>query len=210
MVTRVKICGITRPQDGVAAVAAGAHAIGLVFHPVSPRNVSIAQAQAIVAELPPLVCVVALFVDAAEQLIREVLAGVALDLIQFHGDESPDACRLYGRRYLKVLHARPGFDLAAAATRYQDAAGLLIDAFVPGVAGGSGRTFDWAVVPAALPRPLVLAGGLNASNVAAALDRVRPYAVDVSSGVETEPGIKDLTRIRAFMQTVQQWDQKHG
>jgi phosphoribosylanthranilate isomerase len=210
MATRVKICGITRPQDGVAAAAAGAHAIGLVFHPASPRNVTMDNARAIVAVLPPLISVVALFVNAEEQLIREVLAAVPVDLIQFHGGESPEACRHYGRRYLKALPAQSGFDLAGAAARYADAAGLLIDAFVPGVPGGSGQTFDWTVVPVALARPVVLAGGLNASNVATALSRVKPYAVDVSSGVEAAPGIKDAAGIRAFIQAVRQWDGQYG
>ncbi len=137
MPTRVKICGITRPQDGLAAAAAGAHAIGLVFHPASPRCVTAAQARDIVAALPPLVSVVGLFVDAAEGVIRDLLAQVPLDLIQFHGAEPAQDCRRFGRRYLKALHARPGLDLAAAAAPYDDAAGLLLDASVPGVRGGS-------------------------------------------------------------------------
>ncbi len=210
MPTRVKICGITRPQDGLAAAAAGAHAIGLVFHPASSRYVTVQQACAIVAVLPPLVSVVGLFVDAAEGVIRGVLAQVALDLLQFHGGEPPQDCRRYGRRYLKALHVQPGVDLTAAAAPYSDAAGLLLDAFVPGTPGGSGQTFDWAVVPAGLPRPLMLAGGLDAGNVAAAIGRVRPWAVDVSSGVETAPGIKDAARIGAFMQAVREGDSHHG
>lgn len=139
MPTRVKICGITRPQDGLAAAAAGAHAIGLVFHPASPRYVTAAQARDIVAALPPLVSVVGLFVDAAEGVIRDLLAQVPLDLIQFHGAEPAQDCRRFGRRYLKALHVRPGADLAAAAAPYDDAAGLLLDAFVPGVPGAAGR-----------------------------------------------------------------------
>lgn len=210
MPTRVKICGITRPQDGQAAAAAGAHAIGLVFHPASPRYVSIEQARAIVAALPPLVCVVGLFVDAAAQTIDAVLREVPLDLLQFHGNEPPQACRRHGRRYLKALHVRPDVDLARAAASYEDAAGLLLDAFVPGVPGGSGQVFDWAAVPAAWPRPLLLAGGLDAGNVAQAVARLRPWAVDVSSGVETAPGIKDAARIGAFMQAVRQVDADHG
>lgn len=210
MSTRVKICGITRPEDGLAAASAGAHAIGLVFHPASPRRVSIAQAQAIVAALPPLVSVVGLFVDAGQEQINDVLRHVPLDLIQFHGAELPAACRGYGRRYLKALHVRDGADLAAQATAYHDAAGLLLDAFVPGVPGGSGRTFDWTAVPADLPRPLLLAGGLDAGNVAAAIRRVAPWAVDVSSGVESAPGIKDAARMGAFMQAVRQVDDERG
>ncbi len=210
MPTRVKICGITRPQDGLAAAAAGAHAIGLVFHPASPRYVTVAQARAIVAALPPLVSVVGLFVDAAESEIRAVLERVPLDLIQFHGTEPAQDCRRFGRRYLKVLHVRPGADLAAAAAPYADAAGLLLDAFVPGVPGGSGQTFDWAAVPAGLPRPLLLAGGLDAGNVAAAIRRLRPWAVDVSSGVESAPGVKDAQRIGMFMQAVREGDGQHG
>lgn len=210
MPTRVKICGITRPEDGLAAARAGAHAIGLVFHPQSPRCVGIAQAQAIVAALPPLVCVVGLFVDAGHERIADVLAEVPLDLIQFHGAEPAADCRRYGRRYLKALHVRDGVDLGAQAAEYHDAAGLLLDAFVPGVPGGSGRSFDWAAVPAGLPRPLLLAGGLDAGNVAVAIRRVRPWAVDVSSGVESAPGIKDAARIEAFMRAVRQVDDEQG
>jgi phosphoribosylanthranilate isomerase len=210
MPTRVKICGITRPEDGLAAARAGAHAIGLVFHPASPRCVGMVQAQAIVAALPPLVSVVGLFVDAGRERIAEALSQVPLDVIQFHGAEPASECRGYGRRYLKALHVRDGVDLAAQAAEYHDAAGLLLDAFVPGVPGGSGRTFDWAAVPAGLPRPLLLAGGLDAGNVAAAIRRVRPWAVDVSSGVESAPGIKDAGRIEAFMQAVRQVDDEQG
>jgi phosphoribosylanthranilate isomerase len=151
-----------------------------------------------------------LFVDAGAERIGEVLAQVPLDIIQFHGAERPDECRRYGRRYLKALHVRDGANLLAQAAEYQDAAGLLLDAFVPGVPGGSGRTFDWAAVPAGLPRPLLLAGGLDAGNVAAAIRRVRPWAVDVSSGVESAPGIKDAARIEAFMQAVRQVDDEQG
>ena len=210
MPTRVKICGITCPEDGLAAARAGAHAIGLVFHPASPRYVSVAQAQVIVAALAPLVSVVGLFVDAGRERIADVLSRVPLDLVQFHGAEPADECQSYGRRYLKALHVREGVDLAAQAAAYHDAAGLLLDAFVPGVPGGSGRTFDWAAVPAGLPRPLLLAGGLDAGNVAAAVRRVRPWAVDVSSGVESAPGIKDAGRIEAFMQAVRQVDDEQG
>ena len=210
MPTRVKICGITRPEDGLAAARAGAHAIGLVFHPASPRYVSVAQAQAVLAALPPLVAVVGLFVDAGRERIAEVLAQVPLDLVQFHGSEAAAECSGYGRRYLKALHVRDGVDLRAQAAEYRDAAGLLLDAFVPGVPGGSGRSFDWAVVPAGLPRPLLLAGGLYAGNVVAAIRRVRPWAVDVSSGVESAPGIKDAGRIEAFMQAVRQVDDEQG
>lgn len=210
MSTRVKICGITRPEDGLVAAHAGAHAIGLVFHPASPRHVSIEQAQAIVAALPPLLSVVGLFVDAPAERIDEVLRQVPLDLIQFHGAEPAAACRRHGRRYLKALHVRGGVDLPAQAADYHDAAGLLLDAFVPGVPGGSGRTFDWSAVPAGLPRPLLLAGGLDAANVAAAIRRVRPWAVDVSSGVESAPGIKDAARLGAFMQAVRQVDDERS
>lgn len=210
MPTRVKICGITRPEDGLAAARAGAHAIGLVFHPASPRYVSVAQAQAVVAALPPLVSVVGLFVDAGRERIADVLSRVPLDLVQFHGAEPADECQSYGRRYLKALHVREGVDLAAQAAAYHDAAGLLLDAFVPGVPGGSGRSFDWAAVPAGLPRPLLLAGGLDAGNVAQAIRRVRPWAVDVSSGVESAPGIKDAGRMGAFMQAVRQVDDEQG
>jgi phosphoribosylanthranilate isomerase len=195
---RVKICGITRAEDGLAAAAAGADAIGLVFAE-SPRRVTVAQARAVVDALPPFIKVVGLFVDAAETEIREVLHQVPLDLLQFHGRESPEFCRSAGRPYIKAIAMRDGVDGAAEARRYPDAAGLLFDAYHPQLAGGSGDTFDWARVPRDLRRPVILAGGLTPENVASAVQAVRPYAVDVSSGVEVSKGIKSAEKIVAFI-----------
>jgi phosphoribosylanthranilate isomerase len=204
MRTRVKICGITRVEDALAAVAAGADAIGLVFAEVSPRHVSVDQARAIRAALPPLVSVVGLFVDAAPGHIRAVLGQVAIDLIQFHGRETPEHCRGYGRPYIKAVSMRPDVDLPTAARQYDDAAGLLLDTHSVSAAGGTGEAFDWARVPHDLGRPLILAGGLTPDNVAQAIRQVRPYAVDVSSGVEQAKGIKDPAKIMAFMRGVNQ------
>ncbi len=202
MQTRVKICGITRIEDVEAAVRAGADAIGLVFDPASPRCVDLERARAIVQAVPPFVMVVGLFVDAEPERVQEVLNGVRLDLLQFHGAESPEQCRRYARRYIKAVRMRPQLDVVSEARRYADAAGILLDSFVPGVSGGSGRSFDWSRAPRDLGRPLILAGGLTAQNVSDAIRRVRPYAVDVSSGVERSPGVKDPGKIAAFLEAV--------
>ena len=208
--TRVKICGITRPQDALAAATLGADAIGLVFWPRSPRAVSVAQARALVDGLPPFVTTVGLFVDATPDELDAVLAEVPLDLLQFHGDESPELCRHTGRPYLKAVRMRPGVDLEQVTVNYADAAGLLVDAYVAGVPGGTGATFDWDALPSATGLPLVLAGGLDAANVAAAIRRVRPWAVDVSGGVEASKGIKDAAQMAAFMQGVKDGDRERG
>ena len=202
MRTRVKICGITRVEDALAAARLGADAVGLVFYAKSPRAVSIAQAQAVVRALPPFVTIVGLFVDAAPEEIREVLAAVPLDLLQFHGNEAPQACRDYGRPYLKVVHMAEDTDVVDLARPYGDVAGILVDTYVQGVPGGTGRSFDWSRLPAALACPLILAGGLTPANVAAAVAQVRPWAVDVSGGVEAAPGIKDADKIAAFIRGV--------
>ena len=199
---RVKICGITRVEDALAA-AAGADAIGLVFAEASPRCVMADQARAIVAALPPFITVVGLFVDAPAARIREVLGQVPLDLLQFHGRETPEDCRGYGRPYMKAIRMASGVDLKAEAHRYMDAAGLLIDSYHPQVAGGTGETFDWAQVPEDIGKPVILAGGLTPENVARAIQAVRPYAVDVSSGVEQSKGIKDAAKIAAFIRNAQ-------
>jgi phosphoribosylanthranilate isomerase len=202
MRTRVKICGITRVEDALAAAAAGADAIGLVFAEASPRCVSADQARTIAAALPPFITVVGLFVDAPAARIREVLGQVPLDLLQFHGRETPEDCRQFGRPYIKAVRMTPGVDLAAEARRYAQAAGLLLDAYDPQLAGGTGATFDWTRVPLDLGKPVILAGGLTPENVARAIQAVRPYAVDVSSGVEQSKGIKDAAKIAAFIRTV--------
>lgn len=202
MRTRVKICGITRVEDALAAARLGADAIGLVFYAKSPRAVSIVQAQAIVRALPPFINAVGLFVDAAPREIRAVLAALPLQLLQFHGNEGPEECRGYGLPYLKALRMREDMDLAAAARPYEDAAGILVDAYVEGVAGGSGTTFNWSSLPSGLALPVILAGGLNPDNVAAAVRQVCPWAVDVSGGVESAPGVKDTAKIAAFIRGV--------
>lgn len=203
MRTRVKICGITRVEDALAATGHGCDAIGLVFYEPSPRNVDIQRAAEIVAALPPFVSVVGLFVDAASSEIEHVLSRLRLDVLQFHGDEAPDACRRYGLPYMKAVRVRNETNLLQYADQYNDAKALLLDAYLPGVAGGTGLVFNWDLVPDRFPMPIVLAGGLNPENVAEAICQVRPYAVDVSGGVEQTKGIKDADKIAAFMQGVQ-------
>jgi phosphoribosylanthranilate isomerase len=204
--TRVKICGITRVEDALAAARSGADAIGLVFYERSPRHVSITQAAQLAAALPPFVSVVGLFVNAEAAFVREVLAGVPLDMLQFHGDESPEYCAQFSRPYLKAIRVKAGVDLLQCAARFHAAKGLLLDAHVEGIAGGSGATFDWALIPTQLPLPVILSGGLDRENVAAAIKQVRPYAVDVSSGVEASKGIKDAEKIAAFINEVKRTD----
>jgi phosphoribosylanthranilate isomerase len=200
---RTKICGITRPEDGQEAARLGVDAIGLVFYPPSPRHVSLDQARAIVAALPPFVTVVALFVDPSVAEVEAVLHAVPVDVLQFHGEESPDFCRQFARPYLKAVRVRPSLDLLQYAAHYAGARGLLADAFVPGMAGGTGATFDWSLLPPNLPLPLILSGGLDPSNIAAAVAAVRPAAVDISSGVESAKGIKDPALMAAFIGAVQ-------
>lgn len=200
--TRVKICGITRAEDALEAVRQGADAIGLVFYTNSPRNVTLEQAAEIVSKVPAFVTVVGLFVDAEPAFIQEVLSTVKLDLLQFHGDETPSACRQYSRPYMKAIRVKNGTNLVQYADDYADAKALLLDAFAEGVPGGTGLVFDWSLIPQNLPLPIVLAGGLNAENVGFAIEQVRPYAVDVSGGVEASKGIKDAAKIAAFMRGV--------
>ncbi len=200
--TRVKICGITRVEDGLAAVAEGADAIGLVFYPASPRAVTIALAEAICAALPPFVATVGLFVDADAEQIARVLAQVPLSTLQFHGSEAPTDCARFNRPFIKALRMREHTDVGAELARYARAQALLLDTYKAGTPGGTGEAFDWQRVPPQLASRIVLAGGLNPSNVGAAVAQVRPYAVDVSGGVESTPGIKDHARIRAFIRAV--------
>ncbi len=204
MTVRTKVCGFTRPQDAAAAAALGVDAIGLVFYAPSPRHVTLAQAQAIIAALPPFVSVVALFVNPTVDEVQQVLAACAIDVLQFHGEETPAFCRSFQRPYLKAVRVRPGMDLAAYAANYHDARGLLTDAFVEGAHGGTGAVFDWTLIPPALPLPLILSGGLDAANVADAVRRVKPAAVDVSSGVEAGKGIKHPERVAAFLAAVRE------
>jgi phosphoribosylanthranilate isomerase len=201
---RSKICGITRIEDALLAAEAGADAIGLVFYAKSPRAVDVRQARAIIAALPPFVTTVGLFVDASSCELGEILDAVPLDLLQFHGDESPAFCDGFRRPYIKALRVKPDDDIAAQVEVYRNASGILLDTYVPGVPGGTGEAFDWSLVPQGLSKPIILAGGLTAENVVAAIQQVRPYAVDVSGGVEASKGIKDAEKIRAFMRAVKQ------
>lgn len=207
MRTRVKICGITREQDALEAVRLGADAIGLVFYPPSPRAVTVEQALAIVRRLPPFVTVVGLFVDAEPEAIQDVLDRVRIDLIQFHGDETPAQCSQYGRPWVKALRMREGVDLEALVQDYREASALLLDTYQPGTPGGTGAAFDWSMIPPVLAGAIVLAGGLTPDNVEDAVRQVRPYAVDVSGGVEREKGIKDAEKIAAFIRGVERANQ---
>ncbi len=201
--TRIKICGITRPEDAEFAAAAGADAIGLVFCAASPRAVTIQQAQAITARVPPFVSVVGVFADDDPDEIREILQAVRIDILQFHGEETPENCRMFDKPYLKAVRMRPDSHLEAVAREFPHACGLLLDTYSERAAGGTGEIFDWARVPAGLGKPLVLAGGLTPDNVASAIASVGPYAVDVSSGVERAKGVKDADKIEAFVRAVQ-------
>lgn len=203
MRTRIKVCGITRAEDAAAAVASGVDAIGLVFYPPSPRALDAEAAAVICRALPPFVCVVALFLDAARGDVKRVLERVPVDLLQFHGREPAADCEGYGRRYIKALAMAEGEpDAASQAAQHPAASGFLLDSHALGCAGGTGAAFDWDRYPGDIGRPLVLAGGLHSGNVAEAVERTRPWAVDVSSGVESAPGIKDHARIEAFVREV--------
>jgi phosphoribosylanthranilate isomerase len=205
--TRIKICGITRPEDAQVAVASGADAIGLVFYAKSPRAVSAAQAAEIVAAVPPFVTVVALFVDEPAAGIERILETVPVDMIQFHGEQDPEFCRRFNRPWMKALRVRRELDIRAACERLGGARAVLLDSWQQGVPGGTGKTFDWALAPQHLTLPLVLAGGLNEGNVGEAIVRLRPAAVDVSGGVEASPGIKDRDKIERFVAAVRAADQ---
>lgn len=199
---RIKICGITRVEDALAAAKLGADAIGLVFYPESPRAITIDTAQRIVSLLPPFVVKVGLFVNAASDEINKVLKSVSLDVLQFHGDETPEACRSYSKPYIRTVRMDDGIDVGREAARYADASALLLDAHVTGLRGGTGVAFDWSRIPAAAGKPVILAGGLVADNVARAIRQVIPYAVDVSSGVESGKGIKDAHKMAEFIREV--------
>jgi phosphoribosylanthranilate isomerase len=203
--TRIKICGLTREADVDDAVRAGADALGFVLYPRSPRHVTPQRAAELAGRLPPFVTPVLLLVNAAPALLREALAAVPQALLQFHGDETPADCAAAGRPFLRAARIGPGFDLLDFATRFASAQALLLDADVDGY-GGGGKVFDWSVIPRSVPRPVVLSGGLNASNVIDGIDRVRPWAVDVSSGVESAKGIKDAEAMRRFCQAVREAD----
>lgn len=203
--TRIKICGLTRAADVDAAVAAGADAIGLVFYPPSPRHISLALAQQLARRLPPFVTPVGLFVNATADEVAQAVQAIPNLLLQFHGDETPAECQRAGRAYVRAARMAPGVDLLDFATQYSDAQALLLDTHVAAY-GGSGKVFDWSLVPANLPCPVVLSGGLHAGNVIDGIHQVRPWAVDVSSGVESAKGIKDARAMRLFCEAVQSAD----
>ena len=206
MRTRVKICGITRPEDALAAAAAGADAIGLVFAAKSPRRVGLARATEIARVLPPFGATVALFVNPTEAEVRAAIAELSPDLLQFHGEESAQFCAAFEWPYLKAVRVKPGLDLLQYAADFAGARALLLAAYAPDAHGGTGHRFDWGLIPPQLPLPVVLAGGLEPGNVAEAVRRVRPWAVDVSSGVEAAKGVKDAAKVAAFITEVEKVD----
>ncbi|MDP2824527.1 MAG: phosphoribosylanthranilate isomerase [Sulfuritalea sp.] len=206
--TRIKICGITREQDLAAAVAGGADALGFVFYAPSPRHVTPRRAAQLMAHVPAFVTKVGLFVNESAQTVRAVLAQTPLDLLQFHGDEDAAYCSRFGKPWIKAARMKPGFDLLEYASAFAGApgvSGLLLDAHVEGY-GGGGKTFDWSLIPQSLPLPVILSGGLHPGNVAEAVRVVRPWAVDVSSGVEAARGIKDAQKITEFIAGVRNAD----
>ena len=204
--TRIKICGLTRVEDVDAAVAAGADAIGFVFYPPSPRYITPQRAAELARRIPPFVDVVGLFVNEAPEFVRAACEALPINVLQFHGDEDAAYCRQFARPYLRAARVRPGLDLVEFASSFPDARGVLLDAFVEGY-GGGGHVFDWTLIPSNLPSYLVLSGGLTADNVGDAIQRVHPVAVDVSSGVEAGKGIKDHSKIAAFVAAVRKADE---
>jgi phosphoribosylanthranilate isomerase len=208
--TRVKICGITREQDATAAVQLGADALGLVFYPKSPRHVKLAQARNVAIAVAPFVTVTGLFVNASEDHIRDVLANVPLGLLQFHGQETNEQCNCFGLPFIKSIAMQRETDLLSLMSGYPDAAGFLLDAWQPELHGGGGVAFDWQQVPEGIPVPIILAGGLTPGNVATAISSVQPYAVDVSTGVEVDKGIKSREKIEAFMREVRNSEARTG
>ena len=206
MTTRVKVCGITRVEDALAAARVGVDAVGFVFYPTSPRYVAPERAREITATLPPFVSTVGLFVDADAATVAATLQAIRLDYLQFHGAESPEFCAQFDVPFLKAVRVKPGVDLLQYAITFSAAKALLLDAFVAGMHGGTGQGFDWQLIPLNMPIPVILSGGLAPGNVAQAVRTVRPWAVDVSSGVEAEKGIKDADKIEQFMRGVRNAD----
>ena len=203
--TRIKICGLTREADVDAAVQAGADAVGFVLYEKSSRHVSLARAVELARRLPAFVTPVALLVNATDAEVAATVAALPLALLQFHGDESPQRCQAAGRPYLRAARMSEGFDLLDFATQFSNAQAILLDAHVEGY-GGGGKVFDWSLIPANVPSPVVLSGGLHAGNVTEGILQVRPWAVDVSSGVEADKGIKDAVLIRRFCDAVREAD----
>lgn len=207
--TRIKICGLRSVEQAEIAIDCGADAIGLVFHEASPRAIDMCTARAIRDALPAFVTLTALFMDEAEDLVEQVVQEIEPDLLQFHGSETPAFCNLWNRPYIKAIAMGDRVDAQAYALSYPQAQGFLMDSHAAGRQGGSGDTFDWSRIPATFQYPLILAGGLNPQNVAQAVTEVRPYAVDVSSGVESSRGVKDAALIRQFCKEVYRVDCQH-
>tara|TARA_Y100001936_G_scaffold253640_1_gene319676 strand:+ start:11357 stop:11983 length:627 start_codon:yes stop_codon:yes gene_type:complete len=202
MLIRVKVCGITRLEDALMAVRYGANAIGFIFWNKSDRFIEPNVARKIIKALPPFVCAVGVYVDASSEWVEETIDIAGLNLMQFHGNEAPTFCRQFSLPYIKAVRVNPGIDLLQYASQYSDSSGLLLDSYIEGIPGGSGCTFKWDLVPKNLPLPLILSGGLNPKNVCVAIKEVKPWAVDVSSGVELTRGIKDADKVAAFMKGV--------
>ena len=197
--TKVKICGFTEAENARQAAIVGVDAIGLVFYDKSPRNVDIFRAQEIIEALPPFVNRVGLFVNANPSFVDEVLCEVPLDTLQFHGDESPLDCSQYQMPFIKSLRVKPETNVFQVADEFSSASAILLDSFNPSAYGGTGEAFDWSLACVDISLPIILAGGLNETNVSAAISQVKPYAVDASSGVESAPGVKDIDKIVAFI-----------
>ena len=204
--TRIKMCGMTRAEDVTSACEQGADLIGMVFYPPSPRSVTLQQVQSLVRAVTPGVSIATLFVNADAGFVREVVTEARADLIQFHGDESVEFCEQFGVRYLKAIRVKDDQQLASACAQYQGADGLLLDAYVKGQPGGTGQAFDWGLIPASITPRLFLAGGLTPENVHAAVSSVKPYAVDVSGGIEVSKGVKSPERMEAFIREVRRAD----
>jgi len=200
--TRIKICGITRVEDALEVVRAGADAIGLVFYDPSPRCVRINQAREIAEAVPAFVSVVALFVNPSKEYVQEVLNSVRIDLLQFHGDEENDFCSQFKSPFIKAIRVRQASDVVASSLRFPNSVGILLDSYKPGIPGGTGESFDWSLIPENHNSPIILAGGLTPGNVASAINDVQPFAVDVSGGVEASKGIKDANKIKEFVSEV--------
>ncbi len=199
---RVKFCGMTQVDDALAAAALGVDAIGLIFYPASKRCVINEQAEAIINALPAFVTTVGVFVDPMPIEVHAIIDIMPLDLLQFHGEESPEECEQYNKPYIKAIRIGPDLDLAAAIRKYANAKAILLDTYQPDLPGGTGKTFDWSLIPKNIAKPIILSGGLNPENVAQAIAQVQPYAVDVASGIEISPGKKDLNKMKAFMQAI--------
>lgn len=197
--TRVKICGITRLEDALTAIEAGADALGFVFYPPSPRYIEPEKAAEIITQLPPFVTTVALFVNEPEAEVRRIMALTQVDLLQFHGDENADYCQQFGRAWIKALRVRDADSLQQDLNQFHAARAILLDSYRPGVPGGTGETFNWELIPAQSAQAIILAGGLTPENISTAVQQVKPYAVDVSGGVEASKGIKDPVKIHAFI-----------